>query len=90
METASNLFFGKSVSDLNLEEAALIAGIFRGPSIYSPYSNAERTLQRRNHVLNRMVEEGFITEAQSGGGQRQADERPPPPARQFRVRRLLL
>ena len=64
VETASNLFFGKSVSDLNLEEAALVAGIFRGPSIYSPYSNAERTLQRRNHVLNRMAEEGFITEAQ--------------------------
>ena len=42
VETASNLFFGKSVSDLNLEEAALVAGIFRGPSIYSPYSNAER------------------------------------------------
>ena len=64
VETASNLFFGKSVSDLNLEEAALVAGIFRGPSIYSPYSNAEMTLQRRNHVLNRMVEEGYITEAQ--------------------------
>lgn len=65
VEAASNLFFGKSVSDLSLEEAALIAGIFRGPSIYSPYSNAERTLQRRNHVLNRLAEEGFITEAQS-------------------------
>jgi penicillin-binding protein 1A len=64
VETASNLFFGKSVSDLNLEEAALVAGIFRGPSIYSPYSNAEKTLQRRNHVLNRMAEEGFITAAQ--------------------------
>jgi membrane peptidoglycan carboxypeptidase len=36
VETASNLFFGKSVSDLNLDEAAMIAGIFRGPSIYSP------------------------------------------------------
>jgi len=64
VETASNLFFGKTVSDLNLEEAALVAGIFRGPSIYSPYSNAEKTFQRRNHVLNRMAEEGFITEAQ--------------------------
>ncbi len=61
VEAASNLFFGKTVTDLNLEEAALIAGIFRGPSVYSPYANVERTVQRRNHVLNRMIEEGFIT-----------------------------
>jgi penicillin-binding protein 1A len=61
VEAASQLFFGKTVSDLSLEEAALIAGIFRGPSIYSPYANIERTIQRRNHVLNRMIEEGFIT-----------------------------
>lgn len=64
VETASNFFFGKSVSDLTLEEAALIAGIFRGPAIYSPYTNAEVTLRRRNHVINRMVELGFITKEQ--------------------------
>jgi penicillin-binding protein 1A len=63
VETASNLFFGKSVDGLTLEEAAMIAGIFRGPSIYSPYTNAERTLQRRNHVLNRLVEEKYISAA---------------------------
>jgi penicillin-binding protein 1A len=61
VETASNFFFGKSVSDLTLEEAALIAGIFRGPSIYSPYTNAAATLRRRNHVINRMVEMAYIT-----------------------------
>jgi penicillin-binding protein 1A len=64
VETASNFYFGKSAVDLTLEEAALIAGIFRGPSVYSPYTNVERTLGRRNHVINRMVEEGFITPAQ--------------------------
>jgi len=64
VETASNFYFGKSVADLTLEEAALIAGIFRGPSVYSPYTNVETTLRRRNHVINRMVEEGYITEAQ--------------------------
>jgi penicillin-binding protein 1A len=63
VEAASNFYFGKTVSDLTLEEAALIAGIFRGPSIYSPYINARATLQRRNHVLTRMVEEGYITKA---------------------------
>jgi penicillin-binding protein 1A len=64
VEAASNLFFGKSVSELTLEEAALIAGIFRWPSGYSPYTYPARTLNRRNHVLKRMVEEGYITKAQ--------------------------
>jgi len=61
VEAASNLFFGKSVSELNLEECALIAGIFRGPAVYSPYNKKELTLRRRNHVLNRMVEEGYLS-----------------------------
>lgn len=65
VETAANLFFGKRAADLTLEEAALIAGIFRGPEIYSPYTNPEVTLRRRNHVLNRMVEEGFISKEEA-------------------------
>jgi len=65
VEAASQLYFGKSVSDLNLAEAALIAGIFRGPAVYSPYNNPKVTLNRRNHVLNRMAEEGFISREQA-------------------------
>jgi penicillin-binding protein 1A len=65
VEAAANLYFGKSVSDLNLEECAMIAGIFRGPSLYSPYNNYDLTLRRRNHVLTRMAEEGYITPAQA-------------------------
>lgn len=61
VEAASQLFFGKHVSELNLEESALIAGILRGPSLYSPYDRPELTLRRRNHVINRMVEEEVIT-----------------------------
>jgi penicillin-binding protein 1A len=61
VEAAAQLFFDKSVSDLNLVEAAMIVGIFRGPSKYSPYNNYEGTLQRRNHVINRMVEEEYIS-----------------------------
>jgi penicillin-binding protein 1A len=64
VETASNFYFGKPVSDLDLEEAAMIAGILRGPSVYSPYTNTAATLRRRNHVINRMVDEKFITEEQ--------------------------
>ena len=63
VESSSRLFFGKSVGELSLEEAALIAGIFRGPSLYSPYTNPKGTLSRRNHVLNRMVEAGYIGKA---------------------------
>jgi penicillin-binding protein 1A len=65
VEAASHLFFGKSVSDLALEEAAVIAGILRGPTRYSPYKYPARMFDRRNHVLNRMAEEGFITGAQA-------------------------
>lgn len=61
VEAASQLYFDKTVSDLTLEEAALITGIFRGPSLYSPYDNPDLMLRRRDHVLNRMVEEKMIT-----------------------------
>jgi penicillin-binding protein 1A len=63
VESASQLYFGKEIGDLTLEEAALIAGIFRGPSVYSPYTNKRGTLNRRNHVLNRMVAEGYLSKA---------------------------
>jgi len=65
VEAASQLYFGKNVTELTLAEAALIAGIFRGPSLYSPYNNPKLTLNRRNHVLNRMAEEGFLTKAEA-------------------------
>ena len=65
VEAASQSYFGKNVSELNLDEAALIAGIFRGPTLYDPYRNPEIALRRRNHVLKRLVEEGFITEEES-------------------------
>jgi penicillin-binding protein 1A len=64
VQSAANLFFGKDVGMLDLEEAAMIAGIFRGPSVYSPYSNRTATLNRRNHVLNRLVAEGYLTRAE--------------------------
>lgn len=64
VEAASRLYFGKKASELNLEESAMIAGILRGPSLYSPYRSPERTLRRRNHVLNRMVEENFLSKEQ--------------------------
>ncbi|MBP7707142.1 MAG: PBP1A family penicillin-binding protein [Candidatus Aminicenantes bacterium] len=64
VQAAATLYFGKDVKDLDLVEAAMIAGIFRGPSLYSPYTNAKLTLGRRNHVLNRLVAEGYLTKAE--------------------------
>ena len=57
---AAQFYFGKPVTDLRLEEAALLAGMIRGP-IYSPLTDPERALARRNLVLLRMEEEGKIS-----------------------------
>ncbi len=57
---ASQFYFGKPVTDLRLQEAALLAGMIRGP-IYSPINDPQRALARRNLVLRRMQEEGKIT-----------------------------
>ena len=65
VEAAAQLYFDKSISELSLEEAALITGIFRGPTLYSPYNNPSLTLRRRNHVLGRMVEENVISEEEA-------------------------
>ncbi len=61
VEAASRLYFAKSAKDLNLEEAALIAGILQGNVRQSPYVNMDAALRRRNYALDRMAEVGFIT-----------------------------
>ncbi len=61
VEAAAQLYFDKSVSELDLDESALIVGIFRSPANYSPYRNYDLTLRRRNHVINRMLGEKYIT-----------------------------
>jgi penicillin-binding protein 1A len=57
---AAQFYFGKPVTDLKLQEAALLAGMVNGPK-FSPLSNPEAALARRNLVLHRMEEEGKIT-----------------------------
>ncbi|HEX2713104.1 MAG TPA: PBP1A family penicillin-binding protein [Candidatus Acidoferrales bacterium] len=59
-EAASEFYFGHPAGQLKLTEAALLAGMIRGPS-YSPILHPQRALQRRNWVLDRMAREGKIT-----------------------------
>lgn len=61
VEAAARLYFGKSVRDLGLSEAALIAGIHQNPSRQSPLVNMELAIRRRNYALGRMADEGYIT-----------------------------
>lgn len=64
VEMAARAYFGKSVTDLNIAEAALIGGLIKAPSRYSPYSNLDKAKLRQKVVLMRMREEGYITAAQ--------------------------
>lgn len=63
VEQASQTYFGKSVKDLSLPEAALIAGLFQAPGAYDPYLNPNDAEARRNQVLNLMVRHGYIDKA---------------------------
>ena len=64
VQTASTVYFGKNVKDLSLAESALLAGLPQKPSSYSPYEDREAAHGRRNVVLDRMQELGYITAAQ--------------------------
>jgi penicillin-binding protein 1B len=61
----ANTYFNKDVSSLSLPEAAFLAGLIRGPNLYSPYHRSARSLERRNYVLRQMLELGTITPVQA-------------------------
>lgn len=62
VEQACQSYFGKSVSDINLAEASLIAGLFQAPSSYDPYRYPKLAEERRSTVLYLMKKHGYITE----------------------------
>lgn len=62
VEEASKYYFGKTVSELSLPEAALIAGMYQAPNRYNPYKDPEAAAKRRSTVLSLMVRHGYITE----------------------------
>jgi penicillin-binding protein 1A len=64
-EAASEFYFSKHAKDLNLTEAALLAGLPKGPVAFSPILNPERAQRRRNLVISEMESDGAITHAQA-------------------------
>ena len=64
VQAASEFYFGKSVRDLSLPEAAMIAGLFKAPTKYAPHINLPAARARANDVLNNMVEAGYLTSGQ--------------------------
>lgn len=64
IEAAADFYFGKSVKDLNLAEAAMLAGLFKAPTKYAPHINLPAARARANVVLSNLVDSGFMTEGQ--------------------------
>jgi len=72
VEAASQTYFGKSVQDLSLPEAATLSALIQAPSRLSPYGeHKNELLTRKNYVLERMVSEGFLTEEQSENAEKE-------------------
>ncbi len=64
VEAASQFYFGKSIRDITLPEAAMLAGLFKAPSKYAPHNNLDVARARANTVLYRMLDVGFITQGE--------------------------
>lgn len=64
VEAASQFYFGKSVRDVNLAEAALLAGLFKAPSAFAPHVNPRAAEARANVVLYRMLDSGYISQGE--------------------------
>jgi len=62
VEAASRFYFGKSASDLTLAEAAMLTGVPKGPSIYSPIANLDKATNRQHVILKLMADQGAITQ----------------------------
>ncbi|WP_421724269.1 transglycosylase domain-containing protein [Bauldia sp.] len=70
VEAASEFYFDKAVTDVNLAESALLAGLFKAPARYAPHINLPAARARANEVLTNMVQADFLTEGQVIGARR--------------------
>lgn len=62
---ASEAYFGKPLKDITIAEAAMLAGLPKAPSAYNPISNPQRARIRQRHIIDRMLENGFISEKEA-------------------------
>ncbi len=70
VDGAAHFYFNKSVRDINLAEAAMLAGLFKAPTKYAPHINLPAARARANVVLDNLVDAGFMTEGQVFGARR--------------------
>jgi penicillin-binding protein 1A len=68
---ASETYFGKPIKDITIAEAAMLAGLPKAPSAYNPISNPRRARSRQLHIIDRMLENGFITEQEAAAAKKQ-------------------
>lgn len=61
---ACDTYFGKPIADINIAEAAMLAGLPKAPSAYNPVRNPKRATIRQQYIIDRMFENGFITAEQ--------------------------
>jgi len=66
---AAETYFGKSLKDISVAEAAMLAGLPKAPSAYNPIANPRRATVRQRYIIDRMLDNGFITEAQHKAAQ---------------------
>ena len=68
---ASEAYFGKPLKDITIAEAAMLAGLPKAPSAYNPISNPKRARSRQLHIIDRMLENGFITAEEAANAKKQ-------------------
>ena len=68
---AAEIYFGKPIKELTIAEAAMLAGLPQAPSAYNPIANPQRATRRQQYIIQRMYENGFITEEQAEAAHRQ-------------------
>jgi len=75
---ASEIYFGKPLQSITVAEAAMLAGLPKAPSNYNPINNAPRATRRQLHIIDRMLENGFITQEQHDEARKQPMRYRPP------------
>jgi penicillin-binding protein 1A len=83
---AALTYFGKSVNELNLQEAAYLAALPKAPNNYHPFDDTDAAISRRNWIIDRMVENGYATADEAQCCQGTAARRQLPPLRRLRFR----